>query len=151
MNYIIFDNFRRNFLLPLTFTRPVADIRIGILTIREKWEYFLGEKTSSLTEDYLSVKYPILKADDNILINGSVIPNEKLVKEMATLDLSFSADCLEMEDLYGHTIQDIVAHPLKSFYDLKYFIGECTKPKYQHISEKIDAVDKKATLKIHFT
>lgn len=76
---------------------------------------------------------------------------EKLIKEMATLDLSFSADCLEMEDLYGHTIQDIVAHPLKSFYDLKYFIGECTKPKYQHISEKIDAVDKKATLKIHFT
>ncbi len=86
MNYIIFDNFRRNFLLPLTFTRPVADIRIGILTIREKWEYFLGEKTSSLTEDYLSVKYPILKADDNILINGSVIPNEKLVKEIKGLD-----------------------------------------------------------------
>ncbi|MDT8394052.1 MAG: GlmU family protein [Bacteroidales bacterium] len=86
MNYIIFDNFRRNYLLPLTFTRPVADLRIGILTIREKWEYLLGEKTSSLTEDYLSVKFPIIRADDNILINGSVIPHEGLTGEIKKLD-----------------------------------------------------------------
>ncbi len=33
-----FDGTVRNALLPFTFTRPVADIRVGILTIREKWE-----------------------------------------------------------------------------------------------------------------
>ena len=38
MNYILFDGSVRNQLLPFTFTRPVADIRVGILTIREKWE-----------------------------------------------------------------------------------------------------------------
>lgn len=88
MNYIIFDNFRRNYLLPLTFTRPVADLRIGILTIREKWEHLLGEKTSSLTEDYLSHKFPIIKADDNILINGSIIPHEDLADEIKKLDVN---------------------------------------------------------------
>jgi len=79
MNYILFDNPNRNDLLPLTFTRPVADIRIGILTIREKWEKRLNAKTSLLTEDYLSVKYPIIKGAQNILINGSICPNDKLV------------------------------------------------------------------------
>lgn len=88
MNYIIFDNFRRNYLLPLTFTRPVADLRIGILTIREKWEHLLGEITSSLTEDYLSHKFPIIKADDNILINGSVIPHEELAGEIKNLGVN---------------------------------------------------------------
>ncbi len=85
MNYIIFDNFRRNYLLPLTFTRPVADLRIGILTIREKWEKHLNTKTSSLTEDYLSKKYPIAKGKNNILLNGSVSPNAELVKKVENL------------------------------------------------------------------
>ena len=80
MNYILFDeSIVRNNLLPLTFTRPVADIRIGILTIREKWEKFLKVKTSTLTETYLSRKYPIIKESNNILINGSVCPNEEII------------------------------------------------------------------------
>ncbi|MEN8225828.1 MAG: GlmU family protein [Bacteroidota bacterium] len=88
MNYILFDNFRRNYLLPLTFTRPVADIRIGILTIREKWELYLGEKTSSLTEAYLGVKFPIIKGDDNVLINASIMPNEELLGEVNGLKIN---------------------------------------------------------------
>ncbi|HQX03888.1 MAG TPA: putative sugar nucleotidyl transferase, partial [Flavobacterium sp.] len=47
MNYILFDGPVRNALLPFTFTRPVADIRIGILTIREKWEKYLGYTTTT--------------------------------------------------------------------------------------------------------
>lgn len=85
MNYILFDDQSRNNLLPLTFMRPVADIRFGILTIREKWEKLLKAKTSTLTENYLSVKYPIVKAEQNILINGSVCPNNDLVKEINNL------------------------------------------------------------------
>jgi len=85
MNYILFDDSRRESLLPLTYMRPVADIRFGILTIREKWEKYLGQKTSSLTEDYLTIKYPLIKEDVNILINGSVIPDKKLVKAIKAL------------------------------------------------------------------
>lgn len=84
MNVILFDGNRRNHLLPLTFTRPVADIRIGILTIREKWEQYLG-KTSTLTEEYLSAKFPAKFAEHNILINSSVSPDEELVKKIKEL------------------------------------------------------------------
>jgi len=85
MNYILFDDQSRNNLLPLTFMRPVADIRFGILTIREKWEKLLKTKTSTLTETYLSAKYPISKAEQNILINGSVCPNINLINEINNL------------------------------------------------------------------
>jgi len=88
MNFVFFDDHSRNHLLPLTFTRPAADIRVGILTIREKWEHYLGEKTSTLTEDYLSTKYPIVKGNDNILINGSVMPNPELVKEIGKIGIN---------------------------------------------------------------
>ena len=89
MNYVLFDDHNRKNLLPLVFTRPVADIRVGILTIREKWEKFLGEKTSSLTEPYLSDKWPLVKAEDNIFINASVLPNRELVNEI----LQLQTDC----------------------------------------------------------
>jgi len=85
MNFILFDDARRKDLLPLTFTRPVADIRIGIQTIREKWEAFLGVKTSTLTEAYLSAKYPLVKEDHNILINGCCIPDAALVAAILNL------------------------------------------------------------------
>jgi UDP-N-acetylglucosamine diphosphorylase/glucosamine-1-phosphate N-acetyltransferase len=85
MNYILFDDATRNDLLPLTFTRPVADIRIGILTIREKWEKYLKTPTSTLTEKYLSIKYPMIKSSNNILINSSVLPTKELVKAINEL------------------------------------------------------------------
>ncbi len=85
MNYILFDDTTRNNLFPLTFTRPVADIRFGILTIREKWDMLLQTKTSTLTENYLSIKYPIIKKKHNILINGSVCPNKQLIEQIKIL------------------------------------------------------------------
>ncbi|MBL7883209.1 MAG: GlmU family protein [Bacteroidia bacterium] len=87
MNYILFDDNSRNSLLPLTFTRPVADIRIGVLTIREKWEKMLNAKTSSKTENYLSKKFPTEYAidTDNVWINGSFCPNELLIAEIKAL------------------------------------------------------------------
>jgi hypothetical protein len=61
MNYILFDGPARNQLLPFTYTRPVAEIRVGIMTIREKWEHYLGTTTTTITEDYLSDKYPMVE------------------------------------------------------------------------------------------
>ncbi len=85
MNYILFDGPQRENLLPLTFTRPVAEIRIGITTIKEKWETLLNETISVLTEDYLSKKYPLKKGDENILINAAVLPDDELIKEINNL------------------------------------------------------------------
>jgi len=85
MNYILFDGPRRNHLLPFTFTRPVAEIRVGIMTLRERWDAFLKTSTSSFTEDYLSVKYPIRIEDVNVFIDASVLPTVKLVKAIHSL------------------------------------------------------------------
>lgn len=80
MNYILFDGTVRDALLPFTFTRPVADIRIGILTIREKWERHLGYTTTTITEDYLGEKFPMVEMDENVLINASFLPTSVLVE-----------------------------------------------------------------------
>ena len=86
MNIILFDdpNIRID-LLPLTFTRPVASIRIGILTIAEKWEKYLGNKPWFHTEEYLSKKYTTHLTQDNYWINGAVCPDEQLVKAISSL------------------------------------------------------------------
>lgn len=79
MNYILFDGPSRNQLLPFTYTRPVADIRVGILTIREKWEHYLNATTSTVTEGYLTEKYPMVEMAENVMINGSFLPSSALV------------------------------------------------------------------------
>jgi UDP-N-acetylglucosamine diphosphorylase/glucosamine-1-phosphate N-acetyltransferase len=85
MNYILFDGTVRDALLPFTFTRPVAEIRIGILTIREKWERHLGFTTTTLTEEYLSAKYPMVELENNVMINASFLPNNSLVEMVVNL------------------------------------------------------------------
>jgi len=85
MNYILFDGPSRENLLPFTYTRPVADIRIGILTIREKWEIFLGATTTTLTEEYLSEKHPMVELAQNVMINAAYCPNGKLITLIKTL------------------------------------------------------------------
>jgi UDP-N-acetylglucosamine diphosphorylase/glucosamine-1-phosphate N-acetyltransferase len=79
MNYILFDGAVRDQLLPFTFTRPVADIRVGILTLREKWEHMLGTTTTTITEDYLVDKFPMVEMEENVMINASFIPSEHMI------------------------------------------------------------------------
>jgi UDP-N-acetylglucosamine diphosphorylase/glucosamine-1-phosphate N-acetyltransferase len=85
MNYILFDGDVRKSLLPFTFTKPVADIRVGILTIREKWEMHLGLTTTTVTEEYLEEKYPMVELEENILINASFCPTKSLVEKVKNL------------------------------------------------------------------
>jgi UDP-N-acetylglucosamine diphosphorylase/glucosamine-1-phosphate N-acetyltransferase len=107
MNYILFDGPARNNLLPFTFTRPVADIRVGILTIREKWERALGATITSVTEDYLSEKYPMVEMDCNVMINASFLPNDTLVtiiKELKENQVVFSGE--DMIAFFAKDTQD---------------------------------------------
>ena len=85
MNYILFDDERWDALLPLTFTRPASEIRTGILTIREKWERMLNTKCSWLTREYLSEKFPARTESDNILLNGTILPDLSLISEILKL------------------------------------------------------------------
>ncbi len=137
MNYILFDDSTRNDLLPLTFTRPIADIRIGILTIREKWERYLKTSTSSLTEKYLSVKYPMVKSSNNILINGSVLPTPELVKAINALKPDqtlvhkeyiiamnvIEKDLKEVDSLDAPIVEDVEKRELDGLHEI-----ECNLP-----------------------
>ncbi|SDQ66367.1 GlmU family protein [Flagellimonas zhangzhouensis] len=87
MNYILSDGYHREDLFPFTFTRPVAEIRTGILTISEKWEKWLDASVSFKTEEYLSEKFPMTVAAQNIVINGSYLPNKALVNAVQNLKL----------------------------------------------------------------
>jgi len=109
MNYILFDGTVRNALLPFTFTRPVADIRIGILTIREKWEKYLGYTTTTLTEEYLSEKYPMVELEENVMINASFLPNDvlsEMVKNLKKNQAIFKGE--EVVAFYTNDKQDDV-------------------------------------------
>lgn len=86
MNYILIDSEVRTSLLPFTFTRPVAEIRIGILTLREKWEAYLKVKASFKTEEYLRIKYPMILKGDNIFIDASFLPTPELVSAIESLE-----------------------------------------------------------------
>ncbi len=104
MNYILFDGPFRDNLLPFTYTRPVADIRIGILTIREKWEMHLGSTTTTITEDYLSDKYPMVEMDENVMINASFLPNDELVALIG--DLKENQAIFKDEDVIAFFTKD---------------------------------------------
>lgn len=86
MNYIAFDDSQiRNQLKPFTFTKPVAGIRCGTLTIGQKWEKTLGTTISYLTETYLQEKFVQISADVNIYINGGVCPDANILAEIQQL------------------------------------------------------------------
>lgn len=85
-NYILFDDpVVRTQLLPITYTRPISEIRIGILTIAEKWSKRLPQAVSFMTEKYLSSKFPLEIAQDNVIINGALCPNAKWIEAIQTL------------------------------------------------------------------
>ena len=85
-NIILFDTPQQHLeLLPLAFTRPVADIRVGILTLREKWERLLPGSYSYIPPEYMAGKYPAVIAPDNLFIAGHLIPDDTLVAQIDRL------------------------------------------------------------------
>lgn len=119
MNYILFDDFAWQNLLPLTFTKPVSEIRIGILTITEKWKSFLSGNFSFQTQGFLSEKYPSKFTSDTIFINGKVCPTLGLIEVINSLPLnagikkgntlvayrSAAATCLSINEALSNSIE----------------------------------------------
>lgn len=85
MNIILFDTEKRTNLLPLTFTRPVADLRIGILKLSEKWKKYLNAAVSYKTVDYLATKFSMTLSEKNYWIDGSIVVNSILAEEVSNL------------------------------------------------------------------
>lgn len=85
MNILLFDDHRHIALKPLTFTRPISGLRVGILTIAEKWSRWMNTSTSSLTMPYLREKFPADIQDENLVICGAILPDEHLCQSLREL------------------------------------------------------------------
>ena len=137
-NVILFDNEVWDNLLPLTYTRPVGELRVGILTIREKWEKWADTKVSFITQEHLSQKYPMTIQSDNIVINGSLLPLPgicKLIEQMEPNEALLHNDELiaarlnksqfnsliedkEIEELQGFDIGDTPLLKINNLWDI---------------------------------
>ncbi|HWV70474.1 MAG TPA: putative sugar nucleotidyl transferase [Pseudosphingobacterium sp.] len=86
MQIVLYDDneLRVNF-YPLSLTRPVADLRVGILTIAEKWSKWLKLPVSYLTAEYLQTKYPLGLEEDVLLIKANICPDEALCEHVISL------------------------------------------------------------------
>ena len=82
MKIQLVDGKHRDHLLPLTYTRPVAQLRCGILTIAEKYQK-RGFEVGYETEDYLQEKFPSIHHD--ILVSGSVCPTDSFIDAITSL------------------------------------------------------------------
>ena len=83
MNIILFDNKREDF-YPLSLTRPIAEFRLGVLTIKEKWgSYF--DSVSTFSYGYLAEKFNSIIKEDNIWINSQLLPSKDIVTEIKSL------------------------------------------------------------------
>ncbi len=110
-NIILFDDNEREAFLPLVYTRPVSELKIGILTIREKWEKYLGGEASYITPDYLTGLFPITIGEDNIVINSRALPTPELVAKIKELDYNealLKNDHLLAVRLNEHNFRDLI-------------------------------------------
>ena len=122
MNIILFDDDTREKLLPLTYTKPVGMLRLGIMTIQEKWQKYFSANVSFITQDYLSDKYPIVIKDKNYVINASVLPTfhickliEQLQENEALLKNGELIAALLNETQFENLIQNEDINELKGF------------------------------------
>ena len=125
MNYILFDGPARNALLPFTFTRPVADILVGIMTIRQKWEMRLGSTTTTLTEDYLSEKFPMVEMEENVMINASFLPNAILAEMVSNLESNQAI--FKGEDVIAFYTDENQEEVNFDTYEIIEFEGDCIR------------------------
>ncbi|WP_406844387.1 GlmU family protein [Flavobacterium soyae] len=123
MNYILFDGPVRNALLPFTFTRPVADILIGIMTIRQKWETRLGSTITTITEDYLSAKFPMVEMEENVMINAAYLPNDALAELVS--DLKANQAIFKGEDVIAFFTTENQEEVDFDTYEIIQYNGEC--------------------------
>ncbi len=117
MNYILFDDINRGHLLPLTFMRAVADIRCGILTIRQKWNYKLNTDCFVFTAAYLRKKFPLIIKDTNIFINGNLFPDDNLIEKISQLNPGQAITADNCSYLIAFSVDENIFNKLSLFAD----------------------------------
>lgn len=121
MNILLFDDEKRIELLPLAYTRPCAGLRVGILTIAEKWAHLLSASISYITQEYLSEKYTSKFENENLFINGRILPTPELIDQLYNLE---DSSCLIQDDTI---VAFKTTQPLKNLTEITQHVQQ-TKP-----------------------
>lgn len=155
-NIILFDTDARARLLPLTATRPIAELRVGILTIREKWERKLRGNVSYITQDYLSPKYPLHMGETNLVLAGDLLPTPSLLEAISKLKVNEAIldsennliatliDETQMEALISNTevseiegylvSEEVELKRIKNLWDITYMNDQALKDDFELIT-----------------
>lgn len=85
--HIVLSDHRKEWsnLRPLTLTKPIAKIRIGILSIEEKWQQYFEQVSLKTCQEYLQSFDNFSLEDESTFVNSSVLPTADLAKAIATL------------------------------------------------------------------
>jgi len=116
MQIVLYDSdLWRVKLFPLTLTRPVSNLRVGILTIDEKWSKYFNVPVSFITEDYLAEKYPLNDISGTVLIvRGSILPDEHLCESLRSLK---SGEALVLQnEIIAFKMEVADVHAVSSFH-----------------------------------
>ncbi len=88
MAIVLFDNRNRKSFFPLTATRAIAGLRMGIFTIKERWEKITGEDVFVHTVEYLKQLYENIPEGEHIWIDSTVIVSDELLLAINELKLN---------------------------------------------------------------
>lgn len=121
MHLILFDDHSWDNLLPLTFTRPVSGLRVGILTIDEKWERILGSKPSHSTRPHLAKKFELKTGETNLFINGSLLPDKEVINAILVMK---DGDILEKD---GSLLAVVTGKLNADRFEVKEWLGKGTE------------------------
>ena len=90
MPIILFDTSSRAKLFPLSLTRAIADLRVGILSIKEWWECSLKQKAFVYTDQYLQDIYEPILPGEYLLIDACILPSQEILNRILKLQLNES-------------------------------------------------------------
>lgn len=120
MNIILHDNGLHLKFAPLTLTRPIGNLRMGMFTNDERWKMYVpNARLSFVTESYLAKRFPAVLEEDNYFVNAAFIPNTALVEKMEKLAkgeaifqgdewVVFRGDVLSLDTAKQHQIDGLV-------------------------------------------
>lgn len=88
MNLVLSDNGLHLKFAPITLTRPLGELRIGLLTLAERWVFLLGHKEAvrfQTENQFIKRQCNYLAQENDLIINAAVVPNQKLAQDINAL------------------------------------------------------------------
>lgn len=122
LNIVLFDDEEVGHLRPFTYLRSAADIRVGALTIAEKWHYEFNSIIQYKTNELLQEKYGVPQSENVLYINSRLLPSSEIVNQIKNLTkgngIALGTTLLAYSDSPSHLIQVNEAILLKRNFDI---------------------------------